>query len=376
MTHRRIILLVCLAVGGTVCRAPAAPPKLRAYQTPHYLIYTDFGLEAEREAEVRLGRMIEEYERQTLLKTSVGSMPKLPLYLYGDPRDYYATGAPRASMGAFTGDALLAVAAPGDWHVVQHEGFHQFAAAVIGGRLPPWADEGWAEYFGESLFTGDGYVCGMIPPWRLRRLRQEIADGSLLPLSRLISMSQTDWNREFSLAHYDQVWSLVQFLRHGSSPAYRLALDDFVRRIASGERPPAALDHCFPDIPAIERDWNTYWLSLGDDPTPNVLARASVATLSSFLGRASIQRQRFDSFDLLARAAERGNLKLPRDQWLPPALAGQAVAAARAVGGTWSLELGTDGLPRVVVILANGERISGQFRLREGRVERVEVEQE
>ena len=45
----------------------------------------------------------------------------------------------------------------------------KFAHATIGHKLPPWLDEGLAEYFGEAIFTGDGYVDGAIPPWRAKR---------------------------------------------------------------------------------------------------------------------------------------------------------------------------------------------------------------
>ena len=51
---------------------------------------------------------------------------------------------------AFAGEHITAYT----WHTVQHEGFHQFAHAVIGGDIPTWLNEGLAEYFGEALFTG------------------------------------------------------------------------------------------------------------------------------------------------------------------------------------------------------------------------------
>jgi hypothetical protein len=53
----------------------------------------------------------------------------------------------------FAGDRLMAYVPAGasalGWHVVQHEGFHQFVAQVIRGDMPIWANEGLAEYFGE-----------------------------------------------------------------------------------------------------------------------------------------------------------------------------------------------------------------------------------
>ena len=33
--------------------------------------------------------------------------------------------------------------------------------------MPTWLNEGLAEYFGEGIFTGDGFVTGVISPERL-----------------------------------------------------------------------------------------------------------------------------------------------------------------------------------------------------------------
>jgi hypothetical protein len=43
---------------------------------------------------------------------------------------------------------------------------------VIGGELPIWVNEGMAEYFGEGIFTGDGFITGVIPPKRLRMIKE------------------------------------------------------------------------------------------------------------------------------------------------------------------------------------------------------------
>ncbi len=49
-------------------------------------------------------------------------------------------------------------------HVLQHEGFHQFAANYFGRELPIWANEGLAEYFGNSLVVQGSIRRGMAPP--------------------------------------------------------------------------------------------------------------------------------------------------------------------------------------------------------------------
>src|SRR5439155_8711537 len=133
---------------------------------------------------------------------------RFPLYLYRSQDDYTAAGGPPGTAGAFvysgTGGARLMVVA-GDtptlqtWHLVQHEGFHQYARAAIGRKLPIWLDEGLAEYFGEAIFTGDGYVTGIIPSWRLQRLRTELASGAFAPLPQFIKLSDEQWNADPSV---------------------------------------------------------------------------------------------------------------------------------------------------------------------------------
>jgi len=72
---------------------------------------------------------------------------------------------------------------------VQHEGFQQFIHAAGGGHIPIWINEGLAEYFGEALFTGDGYVVGLIPPQRLARGKQRIQQGQFKSLRKMMLMS-------------------------------------------------------------------------------------------------------------------------------------------------------------------------------------------
>lgn len=48
------------------------------------------------------------------------------------------------------------------YYVLQHEGFHQFADARIASGLPPWVNEGLAEYFGDSLMLKGKLVAGKL----------------------------------------------------------------------------------------------------------------------------------------------------------------------------------------------------------------------
>jgi len=111
---------------------------------------------------------------------------------------------------------------------VQHEGFHQFAHAVIRGELPPWVNEGIAEYFGESIFTGDAFVTGIIPPFRLKRVQSEIQTNRFKSVKSMMLLSHQQWNSEMEIENYDQAWSMVHFLAQGENGRYQTAFVNFM----------------------------------------------------------------------------------------------------------------------------------------------------
>ena len=130
------------------------------------------------------------------------------------------------------------------WHVVQHEGFHQFAHAVIGGDIPVWVNEGLAEYFGEGLFTGDDMVTGIIPEWRRAAHRQDDR-GQRFQADRRddAAHARCSGTRELDPKNYDQAWSMVQFLAHGDGGKYQPAFIEFMNAIGSGKRQHRSVAH-------------------------------------------------------------------------------------------------------------------------------------
>ncbi|MBV8782403.1 MAG: hypothetical protein JO353_13490, partial [Phycisphaerae bacterium] len=153
-----ILLSAATAVAADEDSVP--PRKMPLYETRYYNVFTDLDPERAREACIRMTKMAEEYHARTA--GFAGNIAeKLPFYLFKSADEYYAAGGLPKSAGVFNGERLMAMADPRIgkeiWHVVQHEGFHQFVHAVIGGEIPIWVNEGMAEYFGESIFTGDGF---------------------------------------------------------------------------------------------------------------------------------------------------------------------------------------------------------------------------
>jgi hypothetical protein len=348
----------------------SAAVQLKEYDTPYYIIYTDLDEDSEKEAAIRMTKMAEEYHDRT--KDFAGVIrEKLPFYLYRSPQDYYDAGGLPGSAGVFVIDQdhgkLMAIAGQkatlNTWHTVQHEGFHQFAHAVIGGNLPPWLNEGLAEYFGEGLFTGDGFVMGIVPPWRLKRLKDSITKNTLHPLPRIMLMSPQDWRARLSIADYDQAWSMVHFLVHGENGKYQQAFSACIREISQGQPFEKAWLDTLGPADGFEARWKAYWLAQPENPSAVLYSRATVSILTSFLARAMIQKQTFDSFDQFASIAESGGLKISPEYWLPPSLLRRGLQGTQN-GEKWNLHGQT-----LSATMPDGMRLTGSFRVQEGKVE-------
>ncbi len=199
------LLIIILLLNPT--RSGGQTSALKVYESRYYIIHTDIPQDEAFEAEVRMTRMAEEYHNRT--RAFSGTLQeKLPFFLFQNKADYVAAGGDPRSAGIFTGDQLMAIAGRqagwGTWHTIQHEGFHQFAHKVIGGELPIWVNEGLAEYFGEAVFCGDSYVSGLIPQFRLSRIRVMVSKSSYRSIPDMMQMSHEEWNNRLALANYDQ----------------------------------------------------------------------------------------------------------------------------------------------------------------------------
>jgi hypothetical protein len=308
------------------------PAGLKAYQSPYYRVYSDLEEERVNEALLRMTRMAEEYHERTREFSGV-IREKFPFYLFKEANDYFQAGGMPGSAGVFMVDGdgarLMAIAGKETggftWHVVQHEGFHQFAHAVIGGELPTWANEGLAEYFGEGLFTGDGFVTGVVPPRRLQRVQEAIKNKRFKSIQSMMLLSHRQWNQEMNSANYDMAWSMVHFLAHGEEGRYTTAFSSFVKDI--GRRRPwdKAWEANFGSAEGFEKKWSEWWLAQRPDVSRDLYVKATVATLTSFLGRAAGSKQTFDNIEEFARAAKEGSVKTPQEDWLPPGLLAASV---------------------------------------------------
>jgi len=377
----RTVLVFSAAVAALATTAWAGIPsavqkKLARVNTPYYVIYTDLPLGDVREAAVRLTAMAEEYHERT--KGFSGAIrSRLPFYLFRQAADYYLAGGPVGSVGVFRGSELMAIANPALggklWHVLQHEGFHQFAHFCISRRLPVWVNEGLAEYFGEGIWTGDGFVTGVLPSGRVGRVKKLISGGGLAPFEQMLTKSLTEWNEDLNIRNYDQAWSMVHFLVHAADGRYRNAFSGFVNDIARHRPWKQSFAQRFgTNVEAFQKTYEKWWLDLPADAGRDLYTQTVVRTLTSYLARAASQGQTFDDAEAFFQAAREDQLKARSDQWLPPALLAEALEQAGKREG-WSLEKKGSSV-RLVLTEGDGTKFIGRYELAGKKVRKVGVE--
>lgn len=354
---------------------------MKAYQTRYYVIHTDLGEDEAREAQMRTTAIAKEYYQQTKNFVTGRVVPRMPLYLYSRAEDYYAAGAPPGSGGCFNGHKLMAIMATPpteqNWQVVQHEGFHQFAEGLISRKIPIWMEEGLADYFGDGLFTGDGFVTGIIMPHQRQMVQSLIKAGKHRPLEQMMKLTNAQWGGELLFANYLQGWSMVHFLIHGDDGRYRKSLDQFLMAMSRGKDWKTAWKAEFgTNIANFEKRWSEWWLAVPRNATWDLFAKAMVATATSFFARATAQKQMFTSADDFFRHAKAGTLKSAQADWLPPRLMTSRLYAMQFYG-RWSIVQTDGGQPRLRCSLRMGGQMTGSFKLNAaGLVESVDVEVE
>ena len=395
-----------LLAAAPAARGAAKPinPRLKPHRTRYYVIYTDLGQDDVREAAARMTAMAEEYRRRT--RGFAGTIrSRMTFCLFSRPEDYRRAGGLPGSAGMYSPRRRLLMAratrgASEDlWRRVQHEAFHQFVHLVIRGRIPIWVNEGMAEYFGHGIWTGDGFVTGVIPPARLERLKRHIKADRLVSFEEMLAMTGDQWidavadsaddansgdkedkgrkggldptTRRSAQVNYDQAWSMVHFLVHAEDGRYRKAFSAFINDVSRGSDWKGAFDRRFgANLEAFEKRYRQWWLAQDQHPTWPLYTKAVVATMTSFLARAASQGQTFRTVEEFFDAAEAGRLECNAAQWLPPTLLRLMLMRARSYRG-WSLE--TTGRWPKLVKRSVARTFTGTFTCTRGRASNVQV---
>ena len=165
------------------------------------------------------------------------------------------------------------------YHVLQHEGFHQFAHIRLGETLPIWANEGLAEYFGRGILVKGVMRTGVAPQSRIDELVSAVRGKRAFDFVTLLGMDSEQWSKivtsgdKRAALMYDQSWSIVHFLVQGDKGKYADAFVKYLKLIAQGRNHAQASDAAFGvgSLPAFEKSWRRFIL---EDVQPDAISTA------------------------------------------------------------------------------------------------------
>lgn len=245
----------------------------------HYWIKSDLPAAETRRLARHLNLMYSEYSKR-LASLPVRNEELLNVLIFERREDYLLTLRARYGVDGTGSGGMFFVTPSGSglafWteglparrieHVIQHEGFHQFAYSRFGPDLPIWANEGLAEFFGESVVVGTTLVLGQNNPRVLAAVKDAIERNEYVPFEQMLSMTPASWstavrNGNASL-QYHQAWSMVHFLVYGDGGRYVNAFETYLRHLNVGLPSDEAFRRAFGnDIAAFENRWKQYALA-------------------------------------------------------------------------------------------------------------------
>jgi tetratricopeptide (TPR) repeat protein len=142
-----------------------------------------------------------------------------------------------------------------DRNVVYHEYIHKLLHLNFT-RLPVWADEGLAEFFGNTWMRSDGIFIGAPSP-RLAELRTR----TLYPLDTILGVGHSSaYYRDADKApmFYAESWGLTHFLMFGPGMDAGRKMNVYLASLQRGIADGQAFDQAFGDRKALEKTFQTY----------------------------------------------------------------------------------------------------------------------
>lgn len=249
-------------------------------ETPHYRVRTDLGPDVgQTVASHQEALYAELYRRMGNIKKPKAVQRFEVLVLSTQERYLREMGdAAKGSRGIFMlgRDVLACWGSANELDLVlstlRHEGTHQFVAHFIGPQCPVWLNEGLATFFEQGEFLRGGLEVGQVVPWRVAALRRAIEKGQLVPVGRMLVLTNQEWlgavhsgSAPASL-QYHEAWAMVHFLAFGGNQKYRAAFLQFIYYIARGEDGTRAWEKTFgTNYQAFEDRWREYVEALQPD---------------------------------------------------------------------------------------------------------------
>lgn len=306
---------------------------------PHFEVYSEIGVASARARLAEFERFREFFDEIKLLSPVSGWSFRSPLRIV----EFRSTEGYKAFRLRPTADAYYVFAedqayivlpnlGPQRLGTAAHEYAHYFLQKA-GLKLPPWLNEGLAEFFSTVQVTDYGCSLGGILPRRMESLTHR----EWLPLGQLLALPETAptfQNREEAGMFYAESWALTDLLIQ--SPSYESHFGDLVAALNSGTAGARVLNQIYGrSLEAIARDMRT-WVGRRESirrPFPAISAMSFPVEISEL---SDSQSNRLLAGLLLAT----GNLDLAETRYLEVLQQKPGDPNALAALGTISLRTG------------------------------------
>lgn len=302
------------------------PGRGKLPQSRYYSIRSDLGRELTTQYAAHLDTMYDEYARRLVQGGGLRrrSPEFLNVFMFARQQDYLDTMRTRFGINALGSGGMFFVSPQRGAglaffvedlprqrveHVIQHEGFHQFASAFFGNDLPPWLNEGLAEFFGESVVDGRTVVIGQASPQVVAQVRDAVKRGQSIPFLDLLGMDDARWNANVrsgqAALQYMQSWSVVHFLVYGADGRYQPNFQGLLQLVNAGTKPLDAMRKAFRfrddgDLAVFESKWKEY--AAAAKPGAYIAARGRLEFLAEGLAEAWAKGARPSTLDELKAA--------------------------------------------------------------------------
>ena len=244
--HLIVVLLLSMFLQGE--QACSQPAGMQPLQTRFYELTTDLDEDSARKLGVHMDVVFEAY-RKMFERFQGHPTKRLDAYIFREQSTYLEFLMKKFGMdGTGSGgkfiqrgdDGALVVFEGGQGlarvrEVLQHEGFHQFAAILFPG-IPLWANEGFAELFEKGVVIDgeiDEFHVGAIPRGTLLQLQRARGENKLLPFASFFLIDSKAWSDGLkdgaASLNYMQAWSLVHFFLYAENAKWQ---NDFLQFLA------------------------------------------------------------------------------------------------------------------------------------------------
>lgn len=281
-----VVLLSLLSPAmASVTSRSSVEAGLETYTTRHYNLFTNL----EREEAVEYGKhmdiVFEEYARRFGdFRSRRGELNNF--YLVRTRQDYVnlmgrmgfdasASGGMffRGPLGSGLATWTQGIPRERTLSVLQHEGFHQFAAQYIGPSMPVWVNEGLAVYFEQARVINGKLKTGIAEPYRIATIRSAVEKKKEMSFSSLLNISSWQWQEHMlsgsplGSLQYTESWSIVYFLIHGENGKYSRAFQQYLMLLSKGRSHEQAYAQTFGEgsEPQFEERWRKFLDELEPD---------------------------------------------------------------------------------------------------------------